>query len=125
MIHGEGNQPYPRFPKCDMFVSHKALNGQYLTRAFCRNVEERKRRLLEKEEAQAGTELAITAYGISLSPVTYWKYLGRVLSVADGNWPEVVNNLWRARHMWVRLTNVLSREGADARTSVQIYLAVV
>ena len=39
--------------------------------------------------------------------------------------PAVVRNLRLARHKWERLTRVLSREGADARTSGQIYLSVV
>ena len=53
------------------------------------------------------------------------KYLGRVLSEADNNWPEVVGNLRRARKKWARMTRVLSREGEDAWTSGKIYLAVV
>ena len=36
----------------------------------------------------------------------------------------MVRKLRHARQKWARLTQVLSREGADARTSVQIYLAV-
>ena len=44
---------------------------------------------------------------------------------ADDNWPAVVNNLQREQQKWARLTRVLIREGADARTSGQIYLAVV
>ena len=34
-----------------------------------------------------------TAYGISLAPVTYFKYLGRVFLEAYDNWPGVVRNL--------------------------------
>ena len=124
MILEEGNRPYPRCPKCEIFVSHKALNGRHLATAFCQRGEERKRCHLAEEEARAGTELAITAYGIPLAPVTPFKYLGRVLSAADDGWPEVVNKLWRARKEWAQLTRVLSREGADARTLSQIYLAV-
>ena len=37
----------------------------------------------------------------------------------------VVRNLRKAWQKWVRLMRVLSREGADARTLGQIYLAVV
>ena len=40
-----------------------------------------------EEEAQVGKELAITACGIYLAPVTYFKYLGRFLPAADENWP--------------------------------------
>ena len=51
MILEEGNQPYPRFSQCDMFVSHKALNICNLMTKFCRRGEERKRHRLAEEEA--------------------------------------------------------------------------
>ena len=79
VILEKGNRPYPRCPKCDMFVLHKALNGRHLTAAFCRRGDERKWRRLAEEEARAGGEGAITAYGILLSPVNSFKYFGRVL----------------------------------------------
>ena len=60
-----------------------------------------------EEEARVGKELAITASGIYLAPVTYFKYLGRILPAADDNWPEVVNNLCRARQKWTQLTRML------------------
>ena len=108
-----------------MFVSHKSLNGQHLMRDFCRWGYERKRRHLAEEEAWAGTEVAITAYGTILDPVTPLKYLGRVISTVDNNWPAVVRNLRRARKNWAWLTRVLISEGADAQTSGHIYLSVV
>ena len=69
--------------------------------------------------------MAITAYGIPLTPVTSFKYLGRLLLAEDGGFPEVVRNIWRACQKWERLTRVLSRYGADARTLGQIYLEVL
>ena len=30
LILYEGNRPYPLCPKCNMFVSHKALNGRHI-----------------------------------------------------------------------------------------------
>ena len=69
--------------------------------------------------------MVITAYGIPLALVTSSKYLGRVLLVADNDWPEVVRNLRKARKKWARLMRVLGTDGADARTSGHIYLAVV
>ena len=41
--------------------------------------EERKQLRLAEEEARSETETAITAYRTPLAPVTYFKYLGRVL----------------------------------------------
>ena len=32
----EGNRTYPRYPQCDMFVSHKALNCRHLKTYFYR-----------------------------------------------------------------------------------------
>ena len=86
VIMEEGNQPYPRCPMCDIFVSHKALNGRHLTTAFFWQGEERKRRCLVEEESRVGAEVVITAYGVPLSPVTSFKYLGRFLSAADNDW---------------------------------------
>ena len=86
---------------------------------------ERNWRRLAEEEEQEGTERALTAYGVYLSQVTSFKYLGIVLAAEDDYWLAVVRNLQCARHKWARLTRVLIREVEDAQTSVNIYLAVV
>ena len=108
-----------------MFVFHKALNVLHLLTAFFRRGEESNWRCLAEEEAQAGKERAILAYGIPLAPVTSFKYLGRVLLVADYDWPSVVHNIQRSQQKWVRLSWVLIREDAYARTLGRIYVAVV
>ena len=56
--------------------------------------------------------------------VTSFKYLGRVLTAEENDWPAVVRNLRRARQKWARMTRVLSREGADDMKLEHIYLAV-
>ena len=99
-----------------MFVLRKSLNGWHLATAFFQRGEESKWHRLAEEEARVGTELEITIYGIPLSPVTSFKYLGRVISAVGNHCPVVVNNLWRSRQKWSYLTRVLSREGANART---------
>ena len=97
-----------------MFVSHKALNVRHLTMTFYGWGEERKRRRLEEEEAQAGADAAITACGIPLAPVASFKYPRRFLLASENDWPAVVIKLRRARHKWARMTGVLIGEGADA-----------
>ena len=124
VILEEWNQTYPGCPKCDMFVSHKALNGWHLTEAFLCLEDKRKRRRLAEEQARAGAEVAIAAYGTPLDPDTSFRYLWRFLSEADYEWTLVVSNLCIAQNKWASLTRVLIREGADERNSVQIYLAV-
>ena len=78
-----------------------------------------------EEDAQEGIGGSLTAYGVPLSQVTSFKYLGRVLAAEGNNWAEVVRNLRYARQKWEQLTDVLIREGADAQTLGHIYLAVV
>ena len=92
-----------------MFVSHKSLNSRHLTTDFFQRGEERKQSHLAQEEAKVGNELVITAYGAPLILFKSFNYLGRVLLVADDDWTALVNNLWRARQKWVKLTRVLRR----------------
>ena len=92
-----------------MFVSQKALNGRHLAMYFFQRGVEQKWRHLAEEEARAGIEIEITAYGFRLDPVTYFKYLGRFLTAEDNAWPAVVCNLWRARQKWPRMNRILSR----------------
>ena len=47
--------------------------------------------------------------------MTEFKYLGRVLTEVDNDWPVVVGNLGKVRRSWGRLDRVLGREGADPK----------
>ena len=62
-----------------------------------------------KEEAQTSTVVAFQAYSRTLETVTAFKYLGRVLTPYDGDWMEVVVNLWKAWRKWSRLSSILWR----------------
>ena len=64
--------------------------------------------------------MSIKDYGIPLAPISSFKYLGKILTVADGNWPAVVRNLRKARRKQAQLTRVLVREGMDNQTLGQI-----
>ena len=70
-------------------------------------------------------ERAFRAYERPLESVTSFKYLGRVLTAADNNWPAVVGNLKKARKSLARLTRILRREGAKPRFSGMFFKAVV
>ena len=65
------------------------------------------------------------AYGKQLEAVPSFKYLGRIMTVGDDDWPAVAGNLVKARKSWGRLTRILSREGADKRISGMFFKAVV
>ena len=97
VILEEGNRPYPRCPQCEMCVSHKALDVRHTTTTFYQQGEKRNWRRLAEEGATEGAETAITAYGIPLSPVTSFNYLGNITMTANNEWPAVVSNMWKSR----------------------------
>ena len=69
--------------------------------------------------------MAINAYGLPLTEVSSFKYLGRVLSASDDDWPAVIWNLRRVRQKWVYLSQVIRRYGSDACMLGIFYISVV
>ena len=120
----EGNSPHPWCARCNMQVPRTALNGRHPGTAQCAKVVERKRRRLADTETRENSERDFEAYGAPIESVLEFKYLGRILTAKDDDWPAVVGNLWKARRSWGRLARVLSREGADPKVSRSFYIAV-
>ena len=112
IILEEGNLPHPRCANCDMFVLWRALNGRHKSTEMCRNGADRKRRRLAEAEVRYSTEIAFEVYGQHIQSVPRFKYLGRVLTEGDDDWPAVAGNLAKARKSWGRLQGILGREGA-------------
>ena len=69
-------------------------------------------------------ERAFEAYGLPIESVTEFKYLGRILTATDDDWPAVVRTLGKSRRSWGRLSQVLDREGADPKVSRAFYITV-
>ena len=61
------------------------------------------------------SDKALHAYGTQMRAVTEFKYLGRVLTNTDDDWPAVAGNIKQARENWGRLARILGREGADPK----------
>ena len=53
-----------------------------------------------------------------------FRYLGRLLTAKDDDWPAVAGNIKKARRSWGRLAKVLGRKGADPKVSWTFYIAV-
>ena len=70
------------------------------------------------------SEKAFHAYGEHMRAMTEFRYLGRVLTDTDDEWPAVAGNIRKARESWGRLERVLGREGADLKVSRSFYTAV-
>ena len=118
----ESNLPLPRCPRCDLQVSRKSLNGRHLDTIQCRAGAERKIRRLAVAEGEAETERDFNAYGRRVKSVKEFRYLGRILTSTDDEWPAVTRNLKRARATWGRLARILGREGADPKVSHNFYI---
>ena len=71
------------------------------------------------------TERAFEDYGKPIETAWTFKYLGRVMTVGDDDWPAVAGNLVKARKSWGILSWILIREGADNRVSGKFFKAVV
>ena len=124
VILEEGNLPLPRCPQCNLQVSRRALNGRHLETNQCKTGAERKQRRLAAAEIEITSEKAFHAYGNKMRAVTEFRYLGRVMTNTDDDWPTVAGNLRKARVTWGRLARILGREGADPKVSRKFYTAV-
>ena len=108
-----------------MLVLWQSLNVRHKKTAMCRSGAERKRRQLAETEIRESTEMAFEAYGKQLQTVPSFKYLGRILTAGDDDWPAVSGNLGKAQKSWGWLQQILSREGADKIVSGNFLKAVV
>ena len=113
----EVNLPHPWCPQWDMMVTWRVLNERHLSTALCARVAERKNRRLAQEELRESSERAFQAYVAHLKTVTAFRYLGRVMTAGDYDWPAVVVNLQKVSKSWGRLSQILSREGSDPKVS--------
>ena len=100
IILEEGNLPHPRCPRCGMLFPWRSLNGRPKSTAVCRSGAERKRRRLAEAEVRESTEIAFEVYAEQLKTVPSFKYLGRILTEGDDDWPEVARNLGKAWKSW-------------------------
>ena len=60
----------------------------------------------------------------TMEAVSEFRYLGRLLTATDDDWPAVAGNIQKARVSWGRLTRVRGREGADPKVSRSFYTDV-
>ena len=80
--------------------------------------------LVSEEERKVFTR-AFSAYVRPLEMVTSFKYLGRFISETEYDYPAVVRNLSRSKKLWIRMSRILSREGADPQVSGLFFKAVI
>ena len=94
VILEEGGFPHPLCLSCEMSLPRAALNHRHPLSALCTWEAEIKRQRLEEEEARSGEVMALQAYDRPLEKVSWFKYLGLLLTVTENNWPAVIATLW-------------------------------
>ena len=102
-----------------MALNHK----NYATTLYIWRAEQKCRRIADQETWE-GSALAFKAYLQTLVMVSLFQYLGRTLMEVKDDWQSVVTKLRKVQTVWSRLSRILGREGADARTFVSFYIAV-
>ena len=75
---------------------------------------ERKFKHLAAEETQLGTETAVfQEYLLPIYMVSYFKYLGGMIIVADDDWVEVISNMRKVQKRWKKISLILGWEGEN------------
>ena len=108
-----------------MFVLWRSLNGRHKSIEMCRSGDKKNRRQLAKAEVRDSAEMTFEVYGEQLQAVSIFRYLGRILTEGDDDWPAVAGNLEKARKVLGILQGILSRERATKRVPENFFKAVV
>ena len=121
----EGQHPLTKCPRCGMHVNYRALNSTHPTSQLCADGLARRRQRAAELEVRKAREHVFTACGTPLENVSSFKYLGRVLTSTDDDWPAMYANLGKARKRWGAVSRVLVRDGANPKCMAMFYKAVV
>ena len=93
LILDEGNLSHITCPLCDMMFPWRSLNRQHQHKSQCKKGAERKRSWLTSYEERSVTSRSFSSYGSPLEMVTSYRYLWRLISAVDDDWPAVIWNL--------------------------------
>jgi exonuclease III len=121
----EGNAPLPRCPNCDMHVTYEALNRGHTNTAACRRGTDLQHRRLLQQRLREANEILFYANGTPLERVEYFKYLGRLLSANNSDWPAVYKNLKKAKSKWALISRPLLKTGVAPKFVGMFYKAIV
>ena len=121
----QGSVPLPKRDLCGFQTTYRSLNGSRYNPRSCVEGRRRRERAAALERARAAQEHVFSVYGTPLESVRTFKYLGRILSYDNKDWPAVIGNIRKARAKWAMVRRVLTRDGATPRVSGFFYKAVV
>ena len=77
------------------------------------------------EDVRKADEVVFNACGSPLNRVGVFKYLKRMLSETDSDWPAVYKNFSKARKRWGMVSRILRWDGLRPKAAAMFYKAVV
>ena len=110
---------------CGRMVTLYGWRRGHATSRTCAIAAQTRRQREAVQACQLAREQTFTINGDELRSVETFKYLGRIVSSTDSDWPALKKNLTKARQRWAMISRVLVRDGADARISGMFYKAAV
>ena len=121
-VHFPDEGPLEKCRTCGMKVPNvERHRGSQL----CQKARERAERRRQEEANRETENVRFTVGGKEIETVKQFKYLGRVLSEDDDDWPAIQANIQKARKRWGQVAKILAKEGATSGTMAYFYKAVV
>lgn len=122
-ITREGH-PFPKCPNCLL----QARNVRDHTHLRSKDCALHTKRRFQREQFVANYLASSHTFSLSDQPlpkVTTYRYLGRLLTSNDSDWPTLYHNLSKARRQWSCIARVLVTEHVQPKAAGMFYKAVV
>ena len=121
----EHTNPYPKCERCGLQVPWRALMTSHHHTQAClsgTSLRNKRHRALETQRAH---EVTFTVEGKVLERVDTFRYLGRMISHTNSDWPAVFRQLTRARQRWAMLVRAIAHDQVPAKAAGMFYKAIV
>jgi hypothetical protein len=92
---------------------------------LCRRNAELKACHILQEKQRLEREITIQTSTATLPTVNEFRYLGRILTANNSDWPAIQKNLVKARSKWALISHPLTKTGVSPRYVSYFYKAIV
>jgi Reverse transcriptase (RNA-dependent DNA polymerase) len=116
---------YPQCPQCGLHVPHTQLNNRHYNTELCRKGMRRRANRAAERAAFEACGVTFTLNNELLEKVDTFRYLGRLLSYTNSDWPTIYHNLKKAQQWWGMVARVLVRDGASPAAMGMFYKGIV
>jgi hypothetical protein len=121
-VYFPGEAPLQECQECGLKVPKLA---EHRGNRLCRKAQERREKRTMEEKNRTADWVEFSVNGTGIEKVGSFKYLGRILSEDDNDWPAIRANIQKARQRWGQIARILAREGASTKVMGYFYKAIV